>query len=213
LELLTNRKFKQVAPQIEAQSILQLNALNTEDLITEHPALKKLNRRIESVSQEARQKNAEMYPEVYVRLDRQYGNYTLRNLDATNRVFVGMNTNLGPGVSSYYTAISAAKKLDQVNAERDIELNNIREAVRKDLLVLVESPARITSLSDSFQASVSTFESFERQFSSGKKTWLEVMNAVREKVQSEVELLDAQINLTLAEAKLRTLQKIESTGR
>jgi adhesin transport system outer membrane protein len=213
LELLTNRKYKLLAPKIEAQNAVHLSHLDSESLVTEHPTLQKLSRRIASVSQEARQKNAEMYPEVYVRFDRQYGNYTLRNTDPSNRVFIGMSTNLGPGVSSYYTAVSAAKKLDQVHAERDIETNNVREAVRKDLLVVLQSPSRINALTDSYQASVSTFDSFERQFSSGKKSWLEVMNAVREKVQSEVELLDAQINLALAEAKLRTLQKIESTGR
>ncbi|HSQ04206.1 MAG TPA: hypothetical protein VLN59_09230, partial [Burkholderiales bacterium] len=49
------------------------------------------------------------------------------------------------------------------------------------------------------------YESYTRQYTAGRKTWLDVLNTVRESTQSDVAATDARAQLTGAALRLKLL--------
>jgi len=56
----------------------------------------------------AQEKAAALKPDIYVRAERQFGNYFSTDTSANTRIFIGVNSKFGPGLSSF-TQIDAAK--------------------------------------------------------------------------------------------------------
>ena len=79
-------------------------------------------------------------------------------------------------------------------SEVETERQNLSEQVRNDLTLYRNLAVRIPSLSTSLQSTRQIQEAWERQFLAGRKSWLEVMNAVREIQQAESQLIEAQTN-------------------
>jgi adhesin transport system outer membrane protein len=137
------------------------------------------------------EKESALKPDIYVRAERQYGNYfSSTDTGAHNRIFLGMTSKFGPGFSSL-TQISSAKYQDEAS-EFDVlaQQKLIREQVLNDLTVLQSIEQRVQAIEGALQASAAVFESFERQFNSGRKTWLDLMTVVRDVVQNEIQLAD-----------------------
>ena len=137
------------------------------------------------------EKESALKPDVYLRAERQYGNYfSSTDSGAHSRIFVGVTSKFGPGFSSL-TQISSAKYQDEAS-EFDVQAQQkiIREQVLNDVSVLQSIKQRIQATDGALQSSVSVFESFERQFNSGRKTWLELMTVVKEVVQNEIQLAE-----------------------
>ena len=137
------------------------------------------------------EKESALKPDIYVRAERQYGNYfSPTDTSAHSRIFLGMTSKFGPGFSSL-TQISSAKYQDEAN-EFDVlaQQKLIREQVLNDLTVLQSIAQRVQAIEGALQASAAVFESFERQFNSGRKTWLDLMTVVRDVVQNEIQLAE-----------------------
>ena len=62
---------------------------------------------------------------------------------------------------------------------------------------------RLLNAQESRSMSVEVFESFARQYVIGRKTWIDVLNAVREAVQSDLALEDVRAQLQAARLRLR----------
>ena len=137
------------------------------------------------------EKESALKPDIYVRAERQYGNYfSSTDTSAHSRIFLGVTSKFGPGFSSL-TQISSAKYQDEAS-EFDVlaQQKLIREQVLNDLTVLQSIEQRVQSIEGALQASAAVFESFERQFNSGRKTWLDLMTVVRDVVQNEIQLAE-----------------------
>ena len=89
------------------------------------------------------------------------------------------------------TQIKGAKYQDDASEfEILAQQKLIRGQVLNDLTVLESIAQRTKSIEGALQASASVFESFERQFNSGRKTWLDLMTVVRDVVQNESQLAE-----------------------
>ena len=138
-----------------------------------------------------KEKESALKPDIYVRAERQYGNYfSATDTSAHSRIFVGVTSKFGPGFSSL-TQIKSAKYQDEAS-EFDVltQQKLIREQVLNDLTVLQSVAQRVQAIEGALQASAAVFESFERQFNSGRKTWLDLMTVVRDVVQNEIQLAE-----------------------
>jgi adhesin transport system outer membrane protein len=136
------------------------------------------------------EKESALKPDVYLRAERQYGNYFSTDNNAHNRIFVGISSKFGPGFSSF-TQIAAAKSQDD-GSEHEIESQQrlIREQVMNDVSVIRSLQQRVLSTQGALQSSVTVLESFERQFNAGRKTWLDLMTVVKEVAQNEMQLAE-----------------------
>jgi adhesin transport system outer membrane protein len=136
------------------------------------------------------EKRADLSPEIFVRAERQYGNYTFANGPPENRFFVGLTSRFGAGLSTL-SGIEAAR-LQYTAALTDIEVQTraVNEQVLSDYALAQSIASRIAAIYKSLSATNDVLSSYNRQFLAGRKSWLDVMNAARELTQTETQLAD-----------------------
>lgn len=148
------------------------------------------------------ERRADLSPEVYLRAERQYGNYTYIDSPPENRLFVGLSSHFGAGLSSLSNVEGARSQHEAALAEVENQNRTISEQVLTDHALAASSKIRLDALKASLEAAVQVSESFDRQFLAGLKTWLDVMNAARELAQTEVQLADIQSTLVVVSWRL-----------
>jgi len=158
-----------------------------------HPSLTRLRAQIRQVEQEVNDRKADFWPEVYVRAEHQRGNYTIANYPTTNRVFIGMNSRFGAGLSTPQQVASAVQRQQAAEQELDGGQRKALEQAQSLWIQLQDVQARLPALEQVSKANWATQEAWDRQFLAGRKSWLDVMNAARESMQSELELADARV--------------------
>ena len=140
-----------------------------------------------SITQE---KESALKPDIYIRAERQYGNYFSTDTNAHTRVFIGVTSKFGPGLSSF-TQISAAKAQQDTNEfEFQSQLRLVREQVMNDVSVIRSQQQKMQAIQGALESSVSVLESFERQFNAGRKTWLDLMTVAKDVAQNEMQLAE-----------------------
>lgn len=136
------------------------------------------------------QRRAELKPEVYLRLERQYGNYAFPNAAPENRVFIGVSSSFGAGLSNLSNIESANAQHEADLAQVEVQNRAVSEQVLADYALASSSAGRLDALGVSLDAAQQVSSSYDRQFLAGRKSWLDVMNAARELAQTEVQLAD-----------------------
>jgi adhesin transport system outer membrane protein len=136
------------------------------------------------------EKESALKPDIYVRAERQYGNYFSTDTNAHTRVFIGVSSKFGPGLSSF-TQISAAKAQEDTS-EFEIQSQErlVRELVINDVSVIRSLQQRMQAIQGALQSSMAVLESFERQFNAGRKTWLDLMTVAKDVAQNEMQLAE-----------------------
>jgi adhesin transport system outer membrane protein len=172
--------------------------------------LKAQARRQETMIAERR---AALSPEVYVRAERQYGNYTIRNAAPENRIFIGVSSQFGAGLSTLSNIRGARAQYDAALAEVDAQHRNVSEQVMADYALATESGARLEALEASLAAAGDVAKSYDRQFLAGRKSWLDVMNAARELAQTESQIADIRAAQVVATWRLAILTNTDLPGK
>ena len=145
------------------------------------------------------ERKADLKPELTLRLERQYGNYTYPNSPPENRVFLGVSSRFGAGLSSLSAITGARARYDAALAEVDTARIALSEQVLADHTMSESGKVRQLALAQALQASESIWDAWNRQFLAGRKSWLDVMNAARELAQVETQIADvnsAQLLMT-----------------
>jgi len=158
------------------------------------PAIQRLQAQALATEAEVTAARADMFPQLSLRFERQNGSFTYLNYGTVDRVYLSVSSQVGAGLSSFTQQQSAQMRLAAAQTEVETERQNLSEQVRNDLTLYRSLAVRIPSLSTSLRSSRQIQEAWERQFLAGRKSWLEVMNAVREIQQAESQLIEAQTN-------------------
>lgn len=136
------------------------------------------------------ERRADLSPEVYLRAERQYGNHSVSNAGPENRLFIGLSSRFGAGLSSLSNVEAAKSQHQAALAEVEVQSRTVSEQVLADYALATSSDSRLDALNASLEAAEQVSKSYDRQFLAGRKTWLDVMNAARELAQTEVQLAD-----------------------
>lgn len=156
------------------------------------------------------ERRAELSPEVYARAERQYGNFNFPNGAPQNRVFIGLSTRLGAGLSSLSAVEAAMTQHAAALSEIEVQARNVNEQVLSDHASVRASASRREALQAALQSAEEVSASYDRQYLAGRKSWLDVMNAARELAQTETQLADLQATQLVASWRLAaTTQGIE----
>jgi adhesin transport system outer membrane protein len=170
--------------------------------LEQHPAIQRAKAQASVQEAGVAERRAELKPEVYLRVERQYGNYTYSGAAPESRIFIGLSSRLGAGLSSL-SNVDAAKALHQAAlADVMAQSRAVSEQVLSDHSLVQVSQDRLDALKASLGAATEVSESYERQFLAGRKSWLDVMNAAREMAQTEVQLADIQSTYMLVSWRL-----------
>jgi adhesin transport system outer membrane protein len=158
------------------------------------PAIQRLQAQALATEAEVTSARADMYPQLSLRFERQNGSFTYLNYGTVDRVYLSVTSQVSAGLSTFTQQQSAQMRLAAAQTEVETERQNLSEQVRNDLTLYRNLSVRIPSLSSSLRSTRLIQEAWERQFLAGRKSWLEVMNAVREIQQAESQLIEAQTN-------------------
>ena len=137
-------------------------------------------------------RKAALTPEVYLRAERQQGNFSQGNLPAQNRVFLGLSSNFGAGLSSLSEVSGAQARLESAQADVESARVGLSEQIWGDAVLATAGNARKVALAASLRSSQAVSQAWARQFLAGQKSWLDVMNAARELAQVEVQIADLE---------------------
>lgn len=145
------------------------------------------------------ERRADLSPEVYLRLERQYGNFSFRGAQPENRAFFGVSTRFGAGLSALSGVDVARSRYEASLADIDGARVALTDQVYADQLQVESGNGRLLALNASLSLAEATSQAWDRQFLAGQKSWLDVMNAVREVAQVETQIADvnsAQLLMT-----------------
>lgn len=169
------------------------------------PVLARMRAEAQSVLEEIEARSAAKYPELYLRLERQYGNSGWKGAQPTNRIFVGVQLSTGAGLSlqSDLAAINArqdAQLADMTGAERALG-----DQVRSELVSLASLKERLEQIETTLKAALSVQQSYDRQFFAGRRSWLDLMNAERERSQVQLQMADLKAGLAASAYRIAIL--------
>ena len=164
-----------------------------EQTIAASAALRKITAQLQALAFELNERQADLAPELYLRLERQrspgaYGAVTM----TADRVYVGFSSRFGPGLSNLTVLESLSKRRDALQADYDAAKRNVVEAVQSEQEQLSAIETRLPLLRSAVDESVKTAQSWDRQFLAGRRAWVEVMNAARETAQAQIDWSDAR---------------------
>ncbi|MBU0501401.1 MAG: TolC family protein [Gammaproteobacteria bacterium] len=171
------------------------------------PELKRVQATAQAQKAEIGVQRAALLPEAYLRLEQQDDDFSVKNAGSHGRVFVGLQTNFGAGLSSV-SRVSAAKAR---HAEAQAELESSRRKLTEQILTDAATHKGLQTLQSALQNSLAAARdvhaSYKRQYDTGLKTWLDVMNAAREVAHTETQLADARGSLLVVSWRLAILSR------
>lgn len=157
-------------------------------------ALKKVQAQLLVQQAEAKEIASELKPEVYLRIERTHSDNALSSVaNLPTRVFLGVNSRFGAGLSSFKRVESVTERLRATQLQLEEAKVNLREQFAADWTSYQSAVTRLPLLQAAFNSTEQSFESANRQFLAGRKSWLEVMNSAREVQQAAFELADVKV--------------------
>jgi adhesin transport system outer membrane protein len=142
-------------------------------------------------------------PQVSARLERITGTDYFMGQANGSRALLVVDAQPGAGLSAMSGVSAAIARRDAVRQTREAALRDLRERVSLDWNELIAARLRLDNARQARTMSTEVFESYARQYTAGRKTWIDVLNAVREATQSEFAVADADAQVAAATLRLR----------
>jgi adhesin transport system outer membrane protein len=184
---------------LDEQGVPATQEAALEAALASSPALRRLRHDEDAASAEIEQKRAAYMPNVVLRLERSSGG----GLANDSRAMVVLTAQPGAGLSAGSAVDAAIARREAVRRARDAAERDVRERVAQDWNEWTAARERLTRTRLSAGMARQVFESYERQYVIGRKTWVEVLNAVREVTQAQFAMEDARSQSIAAGLRLR----------
>lgn len=156
----------------------------------------------EAAEQEAKEIRAQALPQLSFQAQRQIGNAYVPGAQGFDMYGLVVSYSPGGGLSSVASASAAFARAKAATHQVDVARRELIDRLNADYneyefaLLKQESLQRAVNLSGDISAS------YDRQYLVGRKSWVDLMNAVREQAQTKVQLADAEGSLVGASRRL-----------
>jgi adhesin transport system outer membrane protein len=179
-------------------------------VIEKHPAIGKA--KAETAQSQARldQKKAEAWPQLYARISQPLNNVP-HGYSLGPTTFVGFRFATSAGFANQLQAQALASRVASTEELIEAAATDLRQTFMVDQYEYVNAKARTHDLEQSVRGADQVLVSYQRQFQAGKKTWQDLLNAVRELAQNQYALADARASMQGAVHRLqiRTAQDVQ----
>lgn len=189
----------------EAGAPASLDAALTQAL-AHSPTLQRLTYEEEAANAEIVSKRSAYMPQLALRLESSAGQVS------DNRAMLVLLAQPGAGLSAKSNADAAVARREAARMAREAAERDLRERVTQDWNEWVAARLRLENANQARAMSTEVSESYARQYTTGRKTWIDVLNAVREATQSELAADDAHTQMLAASLRLRALTGTLPTG-
>jgi len=168
------------------------------EVANRHPNVQKARQDAIAAQHRIDAKKAEQYPQVYLRVDQPINAV---NNDITG--FVGLRYTPGAGFSTLAEAQALSTRAASLEQAVDAAVREVTENLFTDRDDFSSSRSRLMALERAVKGSEQVLESYTRQFTASRKSWLDLMNAVRELAQNQYAMADSQAAMTAALYRLQ----------
>jgi adhesin transport system outer membrane protein len=175
-----------------------------EQAISRSPTLKRLEEESLAAGEDVRSRRASALPQVSFRLEHYMGTRP-GGLPEDSRALVVISAQPGAGLS-YRSGVDAAMARQQTTLQaRDVAYRDLSQQIQADWEELSASRVRLANATEAANMAGQVFDSYMRQFTAGRKTWIDVLNAIREVTQTAFGIADARAQTAAAAQRLRLL--------
>ena len=152
-------------------------------------------------------KKAAYWPTVALRYERTFNraiDYSTNTND--ERIMVVLEAQPGAGLSAFSGVEAEVAKLKAIREMRQGVVRELKQLISETWDGMAAARGRLENASSALSSSVEVFESYKRQYIISRKSWLDVLNAVREATQSELyaEDVHAQVEVSVLRLALLT---------
>lgn len=157
-------------------------------LANRQPTVRRAEKELLAAQSRIETKRSELRPQLYARVDRGLGS------GGTTAAFVGVRYSTGAGFAASSEVDALIARAASLEGARDAARLEVLQAMLNDANEIQENLQRYKSSVVLVESARQIHESYVRQFTAAKKSWLDVMNAMRELSQNEYALNDVQHN-------------------
>jgi len=192
---------QQLVAVLQASALLPTFAATAAQAAQQHPSVLGADYAIEAAQAVIVTQQAERWPRVYLQYQHRI-DYPQANIDDLG-IAVGVEFSTDRSLGSWISSKSAQSRLQAAEASRQATLELINDDLISTYQQIISLQPRLTALQRAVESARLVQASYTRQFSAGHKSWLEVLNALRETAQTEQALAEAQVDLVGLNFKLR----------
>lgn len=156
-----------------------------------HPSLLKSNYQIKAAEQSIKSSEAQIFPTIYTQVGYQYNPDAIRKNDVL--VSIGMSFNTEAGLSKWIQPKVTQAQLRTLQANQLATQQQLYETMQSQYQQLINNYYQIMALNQTVTGAKAISESYQRQFVVGRKSWLDVMNAVKESMDNQAQLMRTDI--------------------
>lgn len=150
------------------------------------PGLRRVRYEAEVADGDARIARAQALPQLNAHYG--YGEFN------GHQIGLAVRMQMDGGLSRFAAADAARLRQQSSEARIGTAERELRDIIVTDHVEYESALARMETTSASALATQRVTESYLRQFIAGRRTWLDVMNAVREATTARIDALDARVN-------------------
>lgn len=170
---------------------------------THSPQRARLQAQIEASQAQIDTAKSALMPQVNLGYDLKLGRRSQG--EDRGRVFLGVSLQTGAGLSSLSAVETAVARQQASRDALEQHQRELAQSVRTSWNELGSLTAQLEPARSLLGAADEVVESYLRQFQVGRKTWLDVLNAQREKTNARYTLADIEAPLLLAKLRLMVL--------
>ena len=170
------------------------------------PTLKKLEASVTLAEKEADYVMSQAYPQVSLQAKRLFADSVV-NGASPNSISLIVSYSSGNGFSSLAKGSAANSRIDAAKLDIESAKKDIVVRVNQEITDYKFAQIRNSSLKLNSNLTRSISESYGRLYIVGKKSWLDLMNAVREGMQTKLNLADVESTLLGSARRLKVYTK------
>jgi adhesin transport system outer membrane protein len=163
------------------------------------PVLRRLAAEEQAAQADITSRQSALWPALSLRLEKSTGTTTL----PIERAMIVLSAQPGAGLSASAGVEAAVARREAARQSREAAVRDINEQIGIDWEELQAARDRLSNAREARSMSAEVFESYSRQYVAGRKSWIDVLNAVRETTQADFAMADANAQALAAGERLR----------
>jgi len=185
-------------PKVPADNLVSYQ----EFAATHHPTFQQLSLQKQLAQAELNSIKAELWPVISLRAERQSGDVIAGSLNTGNRVYLGAQYSLGSGMSVLPRVQSAQTRVQAQGQQQLAQIKELEERLVADWYEYQSVRGRLSEMQEVLLSTQEFTESTKRLFVTGRRSWLDLQNTMREQMQADIALSDARSTLQVLHMRL-----------
>lgn len=180
-----------------------IEQISWAQIAAENPQVEKVRLEAQQIKNRFEAKKSEAWPQIYLRVTQPMGTvppvYTSTNPSA----FVGLRYTPGAGLANLIETQAMATRMASSEQLIESAMREIQQTLQNDQEDYINASNRMQALQNAVQGADLVHQSYKRQFEAGKKSWIDLLNAVRELAQNRYTLAEAKATMLAAKSRLQ----------